>query len=139
MPEQAGFLDTVDEVPPTHVEAAKPVPTLTVLYMPDLDRVGEQASLGRVGSGRPVALSRLEPKFSSGSSKRPLENPRLSRKPLQIREARSGGLRIQRGDVRSTLLVDGLPLEEERLVSREELERGVILFWAILFSCSFTP
>jgi len=67
------------------------VPCLTVLYHPDIARIGERAPLIPLSDGESVDLSRVGPDFSSGD---PLADPRLSRSPVQIAPRGDGGVRL---------------------------------------------
>src|SRR5437868_1881067 len=62
------------------------VPGLTVLYHPDLERIGERALLTGLAAGRAELLSRREPDFAppGQSLRRPLEDLHLSRRPLRF-------------------------------------------------------
>src|SRR5262245_15920606 len=62
------------------------LPALTILFHPDARRVGEQAALAELASGRVVLLSRNEPGFAVPGSAdvRPLGDLHLSRSPLRL-------------------------------------------------------
>src|SRR6185436_3661886 len=106
-------------------------PGLTVLYHPDLRRVGERALLSELAAGRPERLSRLEPVFAApaaGASAAPLAHRRLSRQPL-ILEAHGDGI-VLRADGSTPVAAGGQPVTGERLFEPDEIERGVVLLLA---------
>src|SRR6185295_15564692 len=101
---------------------------LTVLWHPDPSRVGERAVLAALDAGRDAALSRLEPSFAPpGGTARPLDDTRLSRRPITLRPAAGGGIAIARGDSATTLAVDGVPFTDSFTVSPESLAGGAVL------------
>jgi DNA-binding NtrC family response regulator len=106
------------------------VPALTVLFHPDLDRVGEVAELVELDVP-PVALSRARPHFAppGATARRPLEDRHLSRRPLWIRPE-GGGLVLDSGEAGMTVAVDGAPLAGRRRLAPAELDAGVVLVLA---------
>jgi two-component system nitrogen regulation response regulator GlnG len=108
-----------------------PRPALTVLYHPDPDRVGETLVLTELAGG-PVAVSRLDPRFSHPSDipgtreARPLADRYVSRSPFRLSTA-DGVVRIDPGEGRTPLLVDGAPLAAPRDLSSADLEQGIVL------------
>jgi two-component system, NtrC family, nitrogen regulation response regulator GlnG len=105
------------------------LPGLTVLYHPDLRRVGERALLSEL---RPQGLSRLEPLFAApaaGARAAPLAHRRLSRQPL-ILEARGAGIVLRTDPGLTQVVADGQPVVGERLFEPSEIERGVVLLLA---------
>ena len=108
------------------------VPGLTVLAHPDVRRVGERVVLNAQASGQEVLLSRLEPLFAApgGPRHRPLSDPHLSRHPARLVPVPAGGLRLERGEGKSRLVVDGVPIDGERQLTEEELDKGVVLLLA---------
>ena len=110
------------------------LPGLTVLYHPDLRRVGERALLSDLSAGRSERLSRLEPGFAAptidaaDTVAEPLAHRRLSRDPLFL-EAEGKGIRL-RASGSTPVLADGQPVEGERLFDAEEVDRGVVLLLA---------
>jgi two-component system nitrogen regulation response regulator GlnG len=103
------------------VEEAGPaerVLALTLLWHPDLTRVGEVALL------EPGArLSRLEPELGRG----PLGDPHISRKPMRIEERRDGAVVLVPPDGGCDARVGGEPLSARRALTAGEVERGVII------------
>ena len=103
------------------------VPALTVLFHPHVERIGERALLGALTAGGSVRLSRLMPKFRSGSDALPLEDPHLSRSPLFLEGSALTGIDLLgAGDVLQ-VEVDGANVAARRRFEPEELRRGVVL------------
>ena len=105
------------------------VPVLTLLWHPDVSRVGERAWLPDLEDGRAMLVSRLEPEFSSPDGRgqpRPLAELTVSRKPLRL-SPEPEGIQLSLGTCSQPVEVDGTPLEDRRLMSAAELTRGVVL------------
>jgi two-component system, NtrC family, nitrogen regulation response regulator GlnG len=114
---------------------------LTLLGHPDPDRVGERAAWPAFRTGRALPLSRLEPAFSApgGGAQRPLDDPHVSRRPIQLQPAAGGGVRIS-GE--GPVSANGRSLEGEPAFSREELESGIVIVLAghvVLLLHTFDP
>ncbi len=115
-----------------------PIPTLTVLCHPDPERVGERVCLTDLISGDSVTLSRKQPEFVSprGGTPRGLEDAYLSlRRPFRLSPTSAGGVEIDAGTAAAgnrsrRLLVGEDPLEGCRVLSPDEVERGVVLVLA---------
>ncbi len=120
------FSGTVPDGPAT---AQIDVPALTLLAHPDPRRVGELVTLPELRSGQAVALSRLEPLFAAPGlgDAEPLAEPHLSRKPLRLASAESGGVRLKRAGSPTPTVVDGEALDESRILSTADLTRGAVL------------
>ncbi|WP_437576557.1 sigma 54-interacting transcriptional regulator [Sorangium sp. So ce887] len=105
------------------------VPALTILGHPNLERVGERALLLELAEAREAHLSRVEPVFAMPGRTRsaPLEDKHVSRRPLRLRDAGGGGLRLCIGESTTHVVVDGEVLEGERELSLAEVARGVVL------------
>lgn len=101
---------------------------LTVLYHPDLDRIGERTALDGLVGGREVLLSRHVPELAAPGAElcRPLADVRLSRRPIVLRRNR-GGVTIDRRHSRTRLVVDGQEVETQVSVPGEDLVDGVVL------------
>jgi len=119
--------------------AAPPVPALTILFHPDLERIGERVLLPQLSAGREARLSRKEPGFSpprppsagSAAAVRPLADPYLSRVPVRLLPAAgTGAIRLLCDETRMPVAVGGVPVAGERSVSAAELERGAVLMLA---------
>jgi len=104
------------------------VPALSVLYHPDLARIGERALLRQLLHGGSVVLSRREPLFSAPGSvhEQPLRDRHLSRSPWQL-SAVDGGVRLTPGSSPAQILAAGHPLSAATTFSAAELENGVVL------------
>jgi two-component system nitrogen regulation response regulator GlnG len=106
------------------------VPGLTVLYHPDLGRIGERAVLLGLVEGGETLVSRREPSFGppGGGGRRPLEHASISRQPIRLhREAAGAALHLDAGGTRSRVEADGEPLGGVRQFAAAALERGVVL------------
>ena len=110
--------------------AESDVPGLTILALADARRIGERAILHGLAAGRDTLLSRLSPDFGApgleGGS-RPLADTHLSRAAIRLSGAEAGAVRLDAGNTRTKLEVEGIPVQGERVVSLNELERGVVL------------
>ncbi len=111
-------------------------PGLTILWHPEVGRVGEQAALPALSAGRPELLSRREPTFGPPGepASRPLADPYVSRSPIRFEPgATPGSIRINPGEAGTPLAIFGEPIHsqgEPREISAEEIERGVVLLLA---------
>jgi two-component system nitrogen regulation response regulator GlnG len=109
------------------------LPGLTILYHPDLSRIGERAVLAGLGSDRQESLSRSGPSFAAprGTALRPLSDPYLSRRPIVLAPGASpGAVRVVCGGTATTVEINGVPVAGEREVSAEEVVRGAVLLLA---------
>ena len=100
------------------------VPALTILYHPDLSRVGERALLSGLPEGRTAYLSRLEPGFESAerSDPLPLEDRHISRAPLRLsRNKETGALQISIAESRTRLTANGAPVQESWTGSSQDV------------------
>ncbi|MFL6194736.1 MAG: sigma 54-interacting transcriptional regulator [Thermoanaerobaculia bacterium] len=106
------------------------VPGLTILYHPELTRIGERVPLPGLVSSREEGLSRTEPAFAQpgGAVLRPLADPYVSRRPLRLAPgSRPGSVRLIQDESGTTVIADGEPLGAEREFTPEEIENGVVL------------
>lgn len=106
------------------------VPGLTVLHHPDSGRVGERAALLGLAARGGVPLSRREPDFSApgGATRRPLAHSNLSRSPIVLsRGTHDGAVHLDTRGSRTRVEVEGVPVEDGRTCTAEDLERGVVL------------
>src|SRR5215210_2682957 len=113
-------------------QARTRIPALTILYHPDLSRVGERSLLRELLEGRTAHLSRLEPAFEPPGRvdfriPRPLGDRHLSRSPLQIRRTGDGGLHLSVSETRTRVTADGVPIQESRAFPGRDVERGIVL------------
>ncbi len=106
------------------------LPGLTVLYHPDLERIGERTVLDGLRAGRNSELSRHRPEFAAPGAttgSRPLGDVRLSRTPILLRAAGGGGVLVERSESRTSLVINGAEVEQEIALSAAALEEGVVL------------
>ncbi len=106
-----------------------PIPALTVVYHPVLRRIGDRIILGELAAGREARISRVAPRFAPpgqlpGAA---LDHSRISRAPFVLRPSDGGGVLLDPHDSRTRIVVDGEPLASPRLVSAEQLQRGVVV------------
>lgn len=117
---------------PFEEQTISPILCLTLLFHPELERVGQQF---RWPTERqtPVQLSRLEPLFSTaeGSSPEPLKDPGVSRSPLtfQVRRGERGDVSVMltASSERLAFTVDGRPGGLSETFSFRRLSQGVFL------------
>lgn len=120
------------EMSPSH-RTPRRVPALTILMHPDPQRVGDRVLLGELAGGRAARLARAEPRFEPprGGRARPLDERVLSRTPIRLRPARpsspGGGVRLERGDSRTSVSVDGIPLIDRLEIPEARLEAGAVV------------
>lgn len=120
---------TLDISSGIHESGPVGVPGLTLLYHPDLTRVGECARLSELLGDRSVSLSRLEPVFSHPGRAQgaALADPFLSRRPVLSLSSSQEGLRLVCGAPDMEISCDGVPLVDERVLVDAEIDRGVVL------------
>jgi two-component system nitrogen regulation response regulator GlnG len=108
------------------------VPGLTVLYHPDLQRIGERVALPGLASGREEFLSRREPSFSQPGQAlvRPLGDPYLSRSPIRLVGDMSGAVVLDCRETSTPIEVDGRPAAGIHELPAAEVERGAVLLLA---------
>jgi two-component system nitrogen regulation response regulator GlnG len=104
-------------------------PALTLLYHPDIRRVGERAILNGLLADRHVPLSRLEPDFESPEhgGARPLLDRGISRSPLRVTREENGTLSLSTEGSRMRLVADGVRVARACDFSAGEVERGVVV------------
>src|SRR3954469_17014114 len=106
------------------------VPALTILYHPDLSRVGECSRLTDLMSGREALVSRSAPVFETPVQGRPqpLGDPYLSRSPWRLhRDPETGSVRLLCVESRISIAADGVAIPEQRDFTAGEVQRGVVL------------
>ena len=104
------------------------VPGLTLLYHPDLRRIGERTVLEELSGGRDNPLSRHTPDFAAPGSEvcRPLADARISRTPILLRP-QGAGVVVDRDASGTHLVVDGHEVEHDFALPSQALEEGVVL------------
>ncbi len=96
----------------------------TILYHPDLRRVGQSVSLEPLDVGRGWPISRVEPLFGEA----PLGDPYLSRRCVELTVRPDEGLRIAAlGDQDARVAGRSLGVGETLDVTRQQLRDGVVL------------
>jgi len=105
------------------------VAALTVLYHPDVSRVGDCALFPADGV---IEVSRLAPLFGprGRTAVEPLKDRRLSRTPVRLAVGSGGDVSLARGSGGMALEVDGDPVGDELLVVADRLQAGVVLVLA---------
>jgi two-component system nitrogen regulation response regulator GlnG len=105
-------------------------PVLTILYHPDLRRVGERAILSGLVASRDVPLSRLEPGFETPhqGNARPLLDRGISRSPFRITREENGTIAVSTEGNRTRLVADGVPVGKGGCAfPAHEVEQGVVI------------
>ena len=107
------------------------VPALTILYHPDLSRVGECARLPELLWGGEALISRSAPDFFKApvqGQPLPLGDHYLSRTPWRLRrDPETATVRLLIGESRIRVAADGASIPDQRDLTAEELRRGVVL------------
>ena len=122
--------ETYDGTTPTRMAGgAIAVLMLTILWHPDLDRIGDAEALVSLAAGREVLLSREAPRFAPPGSprSRPLEDACVSRTPLRLEGLPGGGARLLFGESRTSVIYRGVALKEALDLTAEDLDRGAVL------------
>ncbi len=117
----------------TAAPAAVTVLGLTVLFHPDMSRIGERVALRGLARRQDEAVSRLAPDFAAPASAlaRPLADPYLSRQPILLRRGRQpGSVRLVAAGSPTSVTRDGVPIGDEAELTAAELTRGVVLVLA---------
>ncbi len=129
---RAGREDTNATLPETTVGSgvpgASPAVVLTLLFHPDVGRVGERAVLGPRSEVWTAAVSRTAATFApvSGGAGEPLADEHLSRKPVVFTSRRDGAVDLDASGTPTKVVAGKVPVERRRL-SPDELHRGVVL------------
>jgi two-component system nitrogen regulation response regulator GlnG len=107
------------------------LPTLTILYHPRLQRIGERVRLEVLGtSSQKVAISRLEPEFAppfNPEAALPLASSFLSRSPVWLMSEHNSSFTIDVQESTTAVIADGVTVTETHNLSRLAVERGVVL------------
>ncbi len=105
------------------------LPTLTVLYHPDLRRIGSRAFLSELLVGREVLVSRNQPELSRPDQLvgQPLEDNHISRRPFRLRAAGDGAIDLLLDDSRTAIVAQGVSVLQEHRFSAAEIEAGAVL------------
>jgi two-component system nitrogen regulation response regulator GlnG len=129
MPDSNAGIDTIDTEETRPGCGERILIGLTIVYHPDLSRVGEVAPLFSLPLGGQQRVSRVAPEFFAVGSDagRPLATPVVSRKPLTIRTDAAGAIWVDAADTDSSVSVSGELLESARQFSAECLVFGVLI------------
>jgi two-component system nitrogen regulation response regulator GlnG len=102
---------------------------LTVLFHPDVRRVGEWTALSELLLGREAHVSRNYPDFISPDRLPggPLADRYISRQPVILQSAPDQAVVLSLGESRTRVDADGVPVLQSRELSAAELERGVVV------------
>ena len=104
-------------------------PVLTVLFHPDVRRIGERADLCELRGGNSIRLGRRITRFSAPGQDigRTLEDPFISRQPILLVPGADGSVSIRLGVSRTHVLVDGREVHLSYQISGFDLAEGVVL------------
>ncbi len=105
------------------------IPTATIIYHPNLERIGEEAPLLELKQHQSQDISRLTPDFSQPSTDKScnIADPYISRKPLTLSLV-NGGLRIEKSaELTGKVSVNDRLLITELFIVGEEWRNGVII------------
>jgi transcriptional regulator with AAA-type ATPase domain len=106
--------------------AGPPILALTVLWHPDLARIGEQYL--EPDAGQAVEVSRFLPLFARpGKDGLGLGHGGVSRQPLRLAREAGGGLSIIPPDSRMAVEVNGVELQGPAVLEPGQLDSGVVL------------
>jgi len=119
--------------PPTGTLQAPAVPALTILWHPDLNRVGEVALLEDDGV---LGFTRDAPAFFVPGSNvgRPIAHRVMAREPVVSFVSAQGSVEIRPAPGDVDVRVDGVRFDRARQLSPAEVGRGVILTVARAFA-----
>jgi two-component system nitrogen regulation response regulator GlnG len=114
------------------------VPGLTVLFHPDVERIGERAPLSALLAGGEEGLSRSDPTFfQPGLGKhrgQPLGDPYLSRRPVRLVPGpERGSIRLLCGETGTRVAIgggSGEPVAAVHDIPAADVDRGVVLLLA---------
>ena len=112
-----------------HDRGAASAPTLTILYHPELRRIGDLVRLGQLPLGHEVAVSRYHPELARPGQilGEPLADSHISRRPFQLRPLDGDGVELALGDSRTGVVAQGISVLPSASFPAEEIERGVVL------------
>jgi hypothetical protein len=94
------------------VRSSATVPALTILYHPDVRRVGKRAVLSEAVLGHEALVSRHQPEFSppDQASGEALADRHLSRQPIRLHPTPEGGVILTTSGSRTRVEVAGAPV-----------------------------
>jgi two-component system nitrogen regulation response regulator GlnG len=105
------------------------IPALTIVWHPDLERVGDVAPLMALLENDVAPLTRRQPIFQPPGSGdgRPIGHNGMNRDPAFEVWAARDIFELRRGKANASVEVDGLPFDGTRRLSADDLRRGLIL------------
>ena len=107
------------------------MPALTILAHPDVHRVGESAPLTALLDGREAKVDRDEPLFFLGDAEtgRGLEHRAVSKRAtsLVVVQRPDSSFELRPGESNYPLELDATPFDQPRALTREDLDRGLII------------
>jgi two-component system, NtrC family, nitrogen regulation response regulator GlnG len=111
------------------VRSSVAVPALTILFHPEIRRVGDWTALSEVLLGREALVSRSHPEFTSPDRQAggPLTDRYISRQPIRFQPGPDKGIILTPGESRTRVEIDGVPVLQSREIPAAEIERGVVL------------
>jgi two-component system, NtrC family, nitrogen regulation response regulator GlnG len=123
MPDSKPGQKTLPLPPEEPAPVARRVPALTIVSHPVMARAGERVLL----AGPRVKLSRESPDFSRRGShvQRPLDDPYLTRTPLELTPGKDGGVQLSLGEHNTPVSVFGRKVAGVEELTREQMARGV--------------
>jgi two-component system, NtrC family, nitrogen regulation response regulator GlnG len=117
----------------TQDRASVPFPTLTILYHPDLRRIGDLVPLSEIALGREVLISRYQPELARPDQLvgEPLADSYISRRPLRLRAVAGKGpeqdIELLLDESRTSVVAQGVSVLQGCVLTAEEIARGVVL------------
>jgi two-component system nitrogen regulation response regulator GlnG len=126
----AGLSGTFDPRPwQREAQSLGAAPVLTVLFHPEVGRVGDWLGLSEIPSGQAALVGRYSPPFSSaeGIAGQPLNDAYISRRPVRFQPGPEGGVVLSVEGSRTRVEVDGVPVLKSCEIPAAMLERGVVL------------
>ncbi len=111
------------------LEVDGPTATLSLLFHPDHQRVGQCAQLTALVGGDPVELSRMSPLFGHPGEKpsTALADSFMSRRPAVLRPLPDDAVELDASGCGTALRVDGQPCQDRVVLTRGEVARGVVI------------
>lgn len=107
---------------------SSPSIALTIAYHPQLERIGDRLVLPQ-SADKPLALSRVKPDFLAPGAEdgEPLHDAFISRSPIHFTAHADGGVELDVGEGKTTVIVAGHEVTDRLQMSAEDVARGVVL------------
>jgi len=130
MPQQANTDQTLPSVVASPARAGQQQAlTLTIIFHPDTNRIGEATQFEKLSGEGSRILGRQTPGFKrtgGSSSAQPLDDPYVSKEALRIRYTH-GAVIVKKDSSSSRAQVDGHELSSEIRLSRAQLAAGIVI------------